>query len=91
MLVVLAARPFYVGWLKHDGPETEKRPANKLGFVDLQLVKIANWLFAVIVVKMFPAILNADIGWYVALLVLFAIAPFYAAWIKNDGQAMNPA
>jgi len=88
MLVIFAIKPFYVVWIKDDESETEGHFTKKLSFVDLQLIKIANWFFAFIVVKIYPEILNVKMGWLVVLLVLFSIIPFYVAWIKNERQSI---
>ncbi len=61
----------------------------KLGFFNIQLVKISSWFFAIIVVKYHPEILNVKIIWFVVLLVLFSIIPFYVAWIKNGKNAIG--
>jgi len=56
----------------------------KLSLFDLQLVKVGNWFFALIIVKIIPEIMNVNAAWFVVLLVLCSIKPFYVAWIKND-------
>ena len=55
----------------------------KIGFFDLQFIKIANWFFALLIAKLIPEIMNADAGLFAVLLLLFSIRPFYVAWIKK--------
>ena len=89
LLALCSIKPFYVAWIKNDVSETAGHFTKKLSFVDLQLIKIANWFFAFIVVKFYPEILNVNISWFVALLVLFSIIPFYVAYFKNEKQALG--
>ena len=89
LFVLFSLKPFYVGWLKDDKSGTNEHFTKKLGFVDLQLIKVANWFFAIIVVKYYPEILNIKIIWFVVLLVLFSIIPFYVAWLKNGKNALG--
>ena len=91
LIVLFSLKPFYAAWIKKDGPETAGHLTKKLSFMDIQLIKIANWLFAIILVKFFPEILNVNIGWFIVLLVLFSIIPFYTAWIKDEKQAFGSA
>ena len=63
--------------------EAMNQRVKKIGFFDLQLVKLGNMFFALIIVKLIPEIMNVNIGWFVVLLILCAIRPFYVAWIKE--------
>ena len=60
----------------------EKR-VKKIGFFDLQFIKIANWFFALLVAKLIPEIMNAEAGWFAVLMLLFSIRPIYVGWIKK--------
>lgn len=55
---------------------------SKLSFFDIQLVKIANWCFALFVAKLVPEIMNVSEGILLAILIVVAIKPFYVAWLK---------
>ena len=63
--------------------EAMNQRVKKLSFFDLQLVKLGNWFFALIIVKFIPEIMNVNTGWFVVLLILCTIKPFYVAWIKE--------
>jgi len=89
LLVLFAIKPFYVVWLKNESSGANERFTKKLSFADLQLIKVANWCFAAIVVKYYPEILDVKIIWFVVLLVLFSIIPFYVAWFKNGKNALG--
>ncbi|MBT3175765.1 MAG: hypothetical protein HOG03_11955 [Desulfobacula sp.] len=67
--------------------ESLNQRVKKLGFFNIQLVKISNWFFAIIVVKYYPEILNVSIIWFAGLAVLFSIIPFYVAWFTNEENA----
>ena len=55
----------------------------KIGFFDLQFIKISNWFFALLIAKLIPEIMNAKAGLFAVLLLLFSIRPFYVTWIKK--------
>ena len=63
--------------------EAMNQRVKKLSFFDIQVVKAGNWFFALILVKLIPEIMNVNIGWFVVLLLLCAIKPFYVVWIKE--------
>ncbi len=88
LLVLFALKPFYVAWIK-DKSVSNEHFTKKLSFLDLQLIKVANWFFALIVVKYNPELLNVKIIWFVLLLLLFSTIPFYVAWIKNEREAID--
>jgi len=55
----------------------------KFGIVDVKLAQGAAMFFALIIAKLIPDIMDLSIWWFVALLVLCAIKPFYVFWIKQ--------
>ena len=69
--------------------ESLNQRVKKLGFFNIQLVKISNWFFALIVLKLIPEILTIDTKWFVVLLVLFALKPFYVVWLKDEPPGTN--
>ena len=76
-------RPF-VNWLINDQSEQMDQHQKWLSFFDLQLIKAANWFFALIIVNLIPDIMSINTAWFVLLLILFSIKPFYVAWLKDD-------
>lgn len=92
LLILCAIKPFYVAWIrpfveilfKNDQSEQKNQPQNKLSFVDIQLMKAANWFFALIIVEIFPQIMNVNVWFFVLLLMVSTIKPFYVAWLKDD-------
>ena len=54
-----------------------------LSIFDLKLVQGAMMCFTIIIVNVFPQILNIDIWWFVALFVLFIARPFYIFFIRK--------
>ncbi len=53
------------------------------GIIDVKLAQGAAMFFALIIAKLIPDIMDLSIWWFVGLLVLCAIKPFYVFWIKK--------
>lgn len=49
--------------------------ARRLGILDTKLAQAAAIFFALIVVKLFPRIMDVKIGWFVLLAVVCAVKP----------------
>ena len=63
--------------------ENMNKRAKKFSILDVKLAQVAAMFVALIVVKLIPRIMDINIWWFVALLVIFAIKPFYMFWIKK--------
>lgn len=85
-LILCTIKPFYVFWAKSDQLESLNKRLKKHSYLDFQLVKMAHLFFTLIVVKLKPEIMKLNIGWFVLLLFLFIIKPFYVFWIKDNQQ-----
>jgi hypothetical protein len=55
----------------------------KMNIFDVKLSQACAILVALIVVKIVPQIMSISIAWFVVLLVLCAIRPLYAFYIKK--------
>ncbi len=55
----------------------------KFTIFDVKLVQLAAIFFALIVVKIFPEIMNLHIGWFIGLCILFAVRPVYTLYFKK--------
>ena len=95
LLILCSIKPFYVAWIrpfvdtvdswfKNDQSEQTNQHQKKLSFLDLELIKAANWFLALIVVEIVPQIMNINTLIFVLLILLSSIKPFYVAWIKDD-------
>jgi hypothetical protein len=51
------------------------RRVRRLGLLDVKLAQGAAMCLAVILVKLFPVILEVDTGWLIALALLLALRP----------------
>lgn len=51
--------------------------------VDIKLAQGAAMFVALVIVKLIPRIMNINIWWFVALLVVCAIRPMYVFFIKR--------
>jgi heme A synthase len=49
--------------------------AKRLGLMDTKLLQGAVMCLTVVIVKMFPGILNISAGWFIAAALLLAIKP----------------
>jgi len=55
----------------------------KFGILDVKLAQGIAIFVALIVAKVIPEIMDINIWWFVALLVICAIKPLYVFWIKK--------
>ena len=55
----------------------------KFGIIDEKLAQLAAIFFALIIVKLLPQIMDVNIWWFVALLIITAIKPLYVFYIKK--------
>ena len=55
----------------------------RFGIVDVKLAQGAAMFFALIIAKLIPQIMNINIWWFIALLVLCAAKPFYVFWFTK--------
>jgi len=54
----------------------------KIGFVDLQLIKLSCFVFALMIAKLWEPLLTLEWYWYAVIAVLAAIKPAYRALEK---------
>jgi len=54
----------------------------KFSLFDLKLAQVVAMFFGLIVAKLIPKIMDINVWWFVILLVICAIKPFYVFWIK---------
>ena len=54
-----------------------------LNIFDLKLLQATVMFLAIIIVKLIPRILEIDIWWFVLLLVLCLIKPFYVFFFRK--------
>ncbi len=63
--------------------EEMNRRIKKFGIIDEKLAQAAAIFFALIIVKLFPQIMDISIWWFVVLLIVCAIKPLYVFYIKK--------
>jgi len=51
--------------------------------IDIGLVKWSSFFFAIIIVKLFPQLLNINYAVLIALVLVCGIKPLYKFWIKK--------
>ena len=60
------------------------RRIKKFGILDEKLAQLAAIFFALIIVKLYPQILDVSVWWFVVLLIITAIKPLYVFYIKKE-------
>lgn len=63
--------------------ENMNERVKRFSIFDVKLVQSTAIFFALIVVKLIPRIMKINIWWFVALLVICAIKPFYVFYSKK--------
>jgi len=63
--------------------ENMNKRAKKFSILDLKLAQGAAMFVILIVAKLIPQIMDINILWFVVLLVICAIKPFYVFLIKK--------
>ena len=62
--------------------DMDKR-VKKFGIIDVKLAQGAAMFGALIIAKLIPQIMDLSIWWFVLLLVICAIKPFYVFWFEQ--------
>jgi hypothetical protein len=62
--------------------DMDKR-VKKFGIIDVKLAQGAAMFVALIIAKLIPQIMDLSIWWFVLLLVICAIKPFYVFWFEQ--------
>ena len=81
LFVLCVIISFYVLRMKND--KTMNQHVEKFSFIEIQLAKLVGIFFALVLVKLFPQIMNVNLGWFLVLCILFSVKPFYVFWIKE--------
>ena len=63
--------------------EDMTRRVKKFDIFDVKPAQVVAMFFALIIAKLIPDIMDVSICWFVALLVICAIKPFYVFWFKQ--------
>jgi len=63
--------------------EDMNQRVKRFGIVDVKLAQGTAMFFVLVIAKLIPQIMDLSIWWFVALLVICAIRPFYVFWIKE--------
>ncbi|MBF0122714.1 MAG: hypothetical protein HQL21_04820 [Candidatus Omnitrophica bacterium] len=56
----------------------------KMTVVDIGLVKLSAFCFAIIIVKLFPVLLNISYPVLIILVLAFGAGPLYKTWFQNQ-------
>jgi hypothetical protein len=51
--------------------------------IDVKLAQVTVMFLALIIAKLIPEIMDVNIWWFVVLLIICAIRPFYVFWFRE--------
>jgi hypothetical protein len=63
------------------------RKVKKFGIFEIKMAQGAAIGGTLVVVKLFPQILELSVWWFVALIVVCAVPVHYTLWCKKNGQS----
>jgi hypothetical protein len=63
--------------------EDLNKRVKKFNLTDVKLAQGAAMFFALIIAKLIPEVMDLSIWWFVGLLVICAIKPFYVFWFEE--------
>lgn len=63
--------------------EDMTRRVRRFDIIDVKLAQGAAMFFVLIIAKLIPQIMSINVWWFVALLVICAVKPFYVFWFKK--------
>jgi len=63
--------------------EAINQRVGRLTFLDIKLIKLAVFFASIIIVKLFPQLLNIRISFLLALTLLCSLRPFYNFWFRK--------
>jgi len=63
--------------------ENMNQRVKRFSILDLKLAQCGAILFALTIVKLVPRIMGVNIWWFIGLLILCAIKPFYVFYVKK--------
>jgi hypothetical protein len=58
----------------------------KMSILDVKLAQGVAMFLALIIAKLIPDIMDINVWWFVVLLILCVMKPFYVFWIKESGR-----
>ena len=70
-----------IGWI-----DFWNRKVKQFTIWDLKFAQIWTAAWVLLIVKIFPQIMQLSVWWFVALIVLCAPYLFYIVWVRNEGQ-----
>jgi hypothetical protein len=62
--------------------EEMTRRVKKFDIIDVKLAQVVVMFLALIIAKLIPEVMDINIRWFVVLLIICAIKPFYVFWFK---------
>ncbi len=63
--------------------EDMNQRVKKFDLMDVELAQGAAMFFALVIAKLIPDVMDLSIWWFVGLLIICAVRPFYVFWIMK--------
>ncbi len=54
-----------------------------LGWIDLKLIGLACFCLGIVLAILIPRLLDVNIWWFIAIIVLFCVKPYYVILFKK--------
>lgn len=74
--------PSYKGDYEMSLLEEMTRRVKRFDIIDVKLAQVVAMFLALIIAKLIPEVMDINIWWFVVLLIICAIKPFYVFWFK---------
>ena len=63
--------------------EDMDRRVKKFTLIDVKLAQVVAMFLALIIAKLIPDIMDISIWWFIVLLIVCTVKPFYVFWFKE--------
>ena len=63
--------------------EDMDRRVKKFTLIDVKLAQVVAMFLALIIAKLIPDIMDISIWWFIVLLIVCTLKPFYVFWFKE--------
>lgn len=60
-----------------------KERIKRITLVDISLVKLSAFFFGILIVKLFPELLNINYPTLIILMLVCGVKPFHSFWLKK--------
>ena len=65
------------------------KKVKRMDWIDIKMIKWSVFFMALLIAKIWPAILSLRWQWYLALTLLFMIRPIHRVYLKTEGRVKS--